>query len=351
MDTRKLLNDALLYHKQGKSILDGMGIDGVTYEEEYYYDLRALAGKGDIMAAEFLSIDSIQNLLIDQEEDSFLDGKTDCQYELAASNGSKYGGLCMLLCGKYSNDQSLINQYAQYASVEEEFGYCKPQPAQTETQISSPVQPDTRKLLNDVLLYHKQGKSILDVYTSLGWEHEVSQAGKGDIMAAEFLCIDSLQCLFVGQYDVDRFLYEKTDCQYELAASNGSKYGGLCMLLCGKYSNDQSLINQYAQYASVEEEFGYCKPQPAQTETQISSPVQSVPVSSTPYHLALGKERLGEHTLEQIKQKLEQGTLDLASKAWQQGWPEWKLISEVPEIASILASQPPPLPDDGPPPL
>ena len=170
-------------------------------------------------------------------------------------------------------------------------------------------------------------------------------------MAAEILCIDILQCLFDGQDDIDYFLDKKTDCQYELAASNGSKYGGLCMLLCGKYSNDQSLINQYAQYASVEEEFGYCKPQPAQTETQISSPVQSVPVSSTPYHLALGKERLGEHTLEQIKQKLEQGTLDLASKAWQQGWPEWKLISEVPEIASILASQPPPLPDDGPPPL
>jgi hypothetical protein len=217
---------------------------------------------------------------------------------------------------------------------------------------------DTRKLLNDVILHHKQGKSILDGMGIDGVTYEeeyyydlTALAGKGDIMAAEFLSIDSIQQLLIGQIEEDLFLDGKTDCQYELAASNGSKYGGLCMLLCGKYSNDQSLINQYAQYASVEEEFGYCKAPPAQIETQISSPVQSVPVSSTPYHLALGKERLGEHTLEQIKQKLEQGTLDLASKAWQQGWPEWKLISEVPEITSILASQPPPLPDDGPPPL
>ena len=216
---------------------------------------------------------------------------------------------------------------------------------------------DTRKLLNDALLYHKQGKSILDVMGIDGVTYEeeyyydlVALAGKGDIMAAEILCIDGIQSRTDEDWG-EYFLDEKTDRQYELAASNGSKYGGLCMLLCGKHSNDQSLINQYAQYASVEEEFGYCKPPPAQTETQISSPVQSVPVSSTPYHLALGKERLGEHTFEQIKQKLEQGTLDLASKAWQQGWPEWKLISEVPEIASILASQPPPLPDDGPPPL
>ena len=219
---------------------------------------------------------------------------------------------------------------------------------------------DTRKLLNDALNGHKNLSTIRDLYASdtefeQVLNHCEGEAIKGNPLACEWKCLDNLQYNYKyssdGEEILDSIEASSNQVEIDIALQNGSKFAGLLTYLKGKHSNDQSLINQYAQYASVEEEFGYCKPQPAQTETQISSPVQSVPVSSTPYHLALGKERLGEHTLEQIKQKLEQGTLDLASKAWQQGWPEWKLISEVPEIASILASQPPPLPDDGPPPL
>ena len=220
---------------------------------------------------------------------------------------------------------------------------------------------DTRKLLSDGLNHHNQGVMLLD---GLGVDGEgfedkyyyelLDMVKKGDPCAAEILCLDNLQSTFYEGAEADEFLIDyKLKHNYELAFENGSKYAGFALLLIAKFKNDQNLINQFAQYASVEEEFAYCKKTAMQPTPPVISPAQSAPapVSSAPYHLGLGKERLGEHTLEQIKQKIEQGTFDPFTKAWQQGWPEWKVVSDVPEIASLMASQPPPLPDDGPPPL
>jgi hypothetical protein len=219
---------------------------------------------------------------------------------------------------------------------------------------------DTRKLLEDGLNGHKNSKTLQDLYGSeTEWEqvlnHFEDEAAKGNSLACEWMCLDQIQYCYIhsccGEEILD--LLDALKVENDIALRNGSKYAGFLKYLEGKHSNDQNLIDQYAQYASVEEEFAYCKKTAMQPTPSESSPVQPAPtpISSTPYHLGLGKERLGEHTLEQIKQKIEQGTFDPLTKAWQQGWPEWKVVSDVPEIASIMASQPPPLPDDGPPPL
>lgn len=219
---------------------------------------------------------------------------------------------------------------------------------------------DTRKLLEEALNGHKNLKTLEDLYgIDTEWEqvlnHFEDEAAKGNSLACEWMCLDEIQRIYIcsscGEEILDFLEYSKVII--DIALRNSSKYAGFLNYLKGKHSNDQNLINQYAQYASVEEEFAYCKKTAVQPTPPVSSPAQSAPspVSSAPYHLGLGKERLGEHTLEQIKQKIEQGTFDPLTKAWQQGWPEWKVVSDVPEIASLMASQPPPLPDDGPPPL
>jgi len=222
---------------------------------------------------------------------------------------------------------------------------------------------DTRKLLEDGLNHHNQGVMLLDGLGVDGEEFEdnyedelLDLVKKGDPCAAEILCLDNLQTIFYDGEDIEDLILIsdwKLSHGYDLAFKNGSKYAGLALLLHAKFLKDQNLINQYAKYASLEEEFAYCKKAGAHLKTTLSSPAQPAPtpISSTPYHLGLGKERLGEHTLEQIKQKIEKGTFDPLTKAWQQGWSEWKVVSDVPEIASIMATQPPPLPDDGPPPL
>ena len=219
---------------------------------------------------------------------------------------------------------------------------------------------DTRKLLNDALNGHKNLSKIHDLYASdtefeQVLNHCEEEAPKGNSLACEWMCLDNLQYHYEYSTDGEEILdsIEALKVEIDIALRNGSKYAGFLTYLKGKHSNNQNLINQFAQFASVEEEFAYCKKVASQPTPPVSSPAQSAPspVSSAPYHLGLGKERLGEHTLEQIKQKIEQGTLDPLTKTWQQSWPEWKVVSDVPEIASLMASQPPPLPDDGPPPL
>ena len=216
---------------------------------------------------------------------------------------------------------------------------------------------DTRKYLNDLLAAHRSGKTIMDLYPD-DVEREDLQAlmekarSENDLLACEWTWLNEIQYYFENpewwSEDASELL-EKLEPFINLSLRNGSKLAGFLKYLEGKSLNDQSLIDQYAQYASVEQEFEYCKSQISPTPAPAATP--PAPASSTPYHLGVGKERLGEHTLEQIKQKIEQGTLNPLTKGWQQGWPEWKVISEIPEIASLMAHQPPPLPDDGPPPL
>jgi hypothetical protein len=69
------------------------------------------------------------------------------------------------------------------------------------------------------------------------------------------------------------------------------------------------------------------------------------------YNIAVGKEDKGRHSLTAISEMISSGQFDPQCKVWTKGMSGWKQAVEVPEIADLLDSAPPPIPDDGPPPL
>lgn len=69
------------------------------------------------------------------------------------------------------------------------------------------------------------------------------------------------------------------------------------------------------------------------------------------YNLAVGKVDKGRHSLSAISEMISSGQFDPQCKVWTKGMSGWKQAVEVPEIADLLDSAPPPIPDEGPPPL
>ena len=69
------------------------------------------------------------------------------------------------------------------------------------------------------------------------------------------------------------------------------------------------------------------------------------------YNIAVGKEDKGRHSLSAISEMISSGQFDPQGKVWTKGMSGWKQAIEVPEIAELLDSAPPSIPDDGPPPL
>lgn len=69
------------------------------------------------------------------------------------------------------------------------------------------------------------------------------------------------------------------------------------------------------------------------------------------YNIAVGKDDKGRHSLSAISEMISSGQFDPQCKVWTKGMSDWKPAVVVPEIADLLDSGPPPIPDDGPPPL
>ena len=86
---------------------------------------------------------------------------------------------------------------------------------------------------------------------------------------------------------------------------------------------------------------------------------QSIP-SSTPdvvaqetiiFEVAINGEQKGKHSVEQIKQMVENGIFNQQSKVWRKGMANWQAASEVDELSNLFEDVPPPLVENGPPPL
>ncbi|MGH3426562.1 MAG: SPFH domain-containing protein, partial [Mycobacteriales bacterium] len=82
-------------------------------------------------------------------------------------------------------------------------------------------------------------------------------------------------------------------------------------------------------------------------QRQAPEPAGPPPLPSTgqEWYLGVGGQRVGPVDLAGLGQQVTAGTLTPSTLVWRQGMPQWIAAGQVPELASLLASVPPPLPE------
>lgn len=86
--------------------------------------------------------------------------------------------------------------------------------------------------------------------------------------------------------------------------------------------------------------WGQRPPEPPQAQAQQPPPVPAGPI----YHVAEGGKPSGPFTVEQLTDQSVKGGLTRASLVWAPGMDGWKAAGDVPELAAVFASVPPPIP-------
>ena len=88
-------------------------------------------------------------------------------------------------------------------------------------------------------------------------------------------------------------------------------------------------------------------------EATVKGSQQAAGTAETLYNVAVGKDDKGRHSLSAIAQQIAAGEFDPQSKVWCKGMDGWAPAVQVPEIADLIDSSPPPILDeeDAPPPL
>ena len=88
-------------------------------------------------------------------------------------------------------------------------------------------------------------------------------------------------------------------------------------------------------------------------EATVKGSQQGSGASENLYNVAVGKDDKGRHSLSAIAQQIAAGEFDPQSKIWRKGMDSWTQAIQVPEIADLMDSSPPPLhnEEDAPPPL
>ena len=87
--------------------------------------------------------------------------------------------------------------------------------------------------------------------------------------------------------------------------------------------------------------------QMAQSLGQAQAPGQPPPVpgqSAGSWFVALDGQQKGPMTLEQIRQEVSEGRLGRQTLVWKNGMVNWTALETVPELASLVANLPPPIP-------
>lgn len=69
-----------------------------------------------------------------------------------------------------------------------------------------------------------------------------------------------------------------------------------------------------------------------------------LPPGNRTYHVAVGQNQTGPFTVAMLQQQIANGNLTRDSLVWSAGMAQWSKASEVPEVAALFASTPPPLP-------
>jgi membrane protease subunit (stomatin/prohibitin family) len=86
--------------------------------------------------------------------------------------------------------------------------------------------------------------------------------------------------------------------------------------------------------------------QPGQGQAQPqSAPAGPPPLpQAVAFHVAIGGQQAGPYDLNTLKQYVQSGQLNRDTLVWKQGMANWTAAGQVPELSSLFAATPPPLP-------
>jgi membrane protease subunit (stomatin/prohibitin family) len=85
-------------------------------------------------------------------------------------------------------------------------------------------------------------------------------------------------------------------------------------------------------------------------QQQQQPPAASAPAGPPPlpqavsFHVAIGGQQAGPYDLNTLKQYLQSGQINRDTLVWKQGMANWTAAGQVPELSSLFAATPPPLP-------
>jgi len=97
-------------------------------------------------------------------------------------------------------------------------------------------------------------------------------------------------------------------------------------------------------------QMGQARGQERQPRSRPSEPLQGGRAAPPPLptqmkvYVAEAGEQAGPFNRTQLEQKVEEGTLTRETLVWKQGMEDWAPAQDVPEVADLFASIPPPLP-------
>ncbi len=84
---------------------------------------------------------------------------------------------------------------------------------------------------------------------------------------------------------------------------------------------------------------------PAPATPQAQQPTAPPPLpQAKQYHLAINNQQFGPFGTDALQPYLQNGQLTRETLVWAQGMAQWIPAGQVPELASLFASTPPPLP-------
>ncbi len=84
----------------------------------------------------------------------------------------------------------------------------------------------------------------------------------------------------------------------------------------------------------------------AQPQAPAGGPPPPLPVAAA-FHVAVGGQQAGPYDAGTLSTMIANGSLTRDSLVWKTGMPNWIVAKDVPEVASLFAATPPPLPPSG----
>lgn len=110
---------------------------------------------------------------------------------------------------------------------------------------------------------------------------------------------------------------------------------------------DAMKLREERESGSAPAERLYNSNKPAPAPALAPEPVEVTPPQLTKtakYWVALNGAKSGPFTIEQMEQMMLDGQIDASSLVWTQGMAQWAVAESVPELESLLAQTPPPMP-------